>query len=403
MNRLICEIKLFKKLDCKYIPFYPNRKTRSPFFLEKRIFHPFVCTFAENFVWMENGKISKVLIDWYHGVKRELPWRDISDPYRIWISEIILQQTRVAQGLDYYHRFIERFPNIQVLAQSSEDEVLKYWQGLGYYSRARNLHAAARDIWEHRKGVFPDQYKEVLALKGVGEYTAAAICSFAYQQPYATVDGNVYRVLSRLFDLDLAIDSTGGKKYFAGLAQEILSKKDPATHNQAMMEFGAVFCTPKNPACEECPLQEQCLSFGNKTVLQRPVKLQKAEVKNRYFNYFRIRLGENIFLNKRTGNDIWKNLYEFPLIETVEKMDFDQLSQTGDFQKMFQDIPNVHFQLKKMDVMHVLSHRRILTNYYEAEISQVNGFLLNYLCIPEKDFENYAISRLTHLLVGDAG
>ncbi len=401
MNRLICEIKLFKKLDCKYIPFYPNRKTRSPFFLEKRVFHPFVCTFAENFVWMNESRISKVLINWYHGVKRELPWRDNSSPYCIWISEIILQQTRVAQGLDYYHRFMERFPDVRSLAEASEDEVLKYWQGLGYYSRARNLHAAARYIQQHHRGIFPQRYNEVRELKGVGDYTAAAICSFAFHQPYATVDGNVYRVLSRLFNIDLPIDSGEGKKYFAGLAQSILSKNDPATHNQAMMEFGALYCTPKNPACTECPLHEICLAFGYNTVVQRPVKQQKTEVKKRYFNYFRIRFGEYIYLNKRIGNDIWKNLYEFPLIETSEKMTFDQISGTDDFKKMFDGISDISFHMKKNEVVHVLSHRRIITTFYEVVISDTNKYLKNYLLIPERDFEKYAISRLTHLLVED--
>lgn len=345
--------------------------------------------------------LGSTLIEWYLGVKRELPWRDISDPYHIWISEIILQQTRVAQGVDYYLRFVERFPDIHSLACASEDDVLKYWQGLGYYSRARNLHAAARYIEEYCQGNFPDTYKDIRALKGVGDYTAAAICSFAYHMPYATVDGNVYRVLSRLFDVDLPIDSNDGKKYYATLAQDILSQEDPATHNQAIMEFGAMLCTPKNPTCETCPLQVQCLSYGHKTVLQRPVKVQKTAVKNRYFNYFRIRFGENIFLNKRTGNDIWKNLYEFPLIETAEKSEFDDLSRTADFRRLFDGIPDVSFRLKKNDLVHVLSHRRIITTYYEAEISQVNESLEQYLCISEKEFDKYAISRLTHLLVGD--
>lgn len=350
---------------------------------------------------MTEQEYSKTLINWYIAIKRELPWRETTDPYRIWISEIILQQTRVAQGYDYYIRFIERFPDIKSLSEAPEDEVLKYWQGLGYYSRARNLHAAAHQIMKDHNGIFPTTYKNVLALKGVGEYTAAAICSFAYNQPYATVDGNVYRVLSRLYDINLPIDSNEGKKYFAALAQQLLSNNDPATHNQAMMEFGAVHCLPKNPACDKCPFQEKCIAFANGSVMQRPVKQQKTEVKNRYFNYFNIRLGENILLNKRTGNDIWKNLYEFPLIETSEKLEFDPLSLSEDFQKMFSGITDISFSLKKREIIHILSHRRIITNYYEVTVSGLNDFLKQYLCIPEKEFEKYAVSRLVHLLASE--
>lgn len=348
---------------------------------------------------MTDNQIGKTLISWYQNVKRELPWRETTDPYKIWISEIILQQTRVIQGLDYYYRFVDRFPDVKSLADASEDVVLKYWQGLGYYSRARNLHAAAKSIVADCHGIFPDQYKNVLALKGVGEYTAAAICSFAYNQPYATVDGNVYRVLARLFDIDVPFDTTAGKKLFAGLAQELLTIANPGLHNQAMMEFGATLCTPKNPSCFDCPLQIKCLSYANRTILIRPVKQQKTEVKNRYFNYFRIKNGNKIFLNKRTGNDIWKNLYEFPLIETNQKIVIEDLSQSEEFKTMFEGISDIQCMLKKSDIVHVLSHRRIITNYYEVEIPHANVYLKRYLCIPEQDFEKYAISRLTHILV----
>lgn len=350
---------------------------------------------------MIEQSFSKNITDWYIASKRELPWRNTTDPYRIWISEIILQQTRVAQGYDYYVRFVKRFPDVKSLSEASEDEVLKYWQGLGYYSRARNLHAAAHQIMDLHNGIFPATYKDVLSLKGVGEYTAAAICSFAFGLPHATVDGNVYRVLSRLYDVDLPIDSGGGKKFFAEMAQQLLSENDPATHNQAMMEFGAMLCIPKNPLCEECPFRDNCLAYANGTIQSRPVKQQKTEVKNRYFNYFCIRFGEKILLNKRTENDIWKNLYEFPLIETNETMEFEGLSQTEAFREMFDGITDVSFSLNKRDIVHVLSHRRIISTFYEVKVSALNSFLGRYLCIPDQNFEKYAVSRLVHLLIAE--
>ena len=225
---------------------------------------------------MEN--FSGVLIHWYSENKRQLPWRETTDPYRIWISEIILQQTRVVQGLEYFNRFMERFPDVKALAEANEDEVMKYWQGLGYYSRARNLHAAAREIMARFGGKFPETYKEVLSLKGIGEYTAAAICSFAWRQPYAVVDGNVYRVLGRVFGVDTPIDSTAGKKEFAELAQAMLDPERPDLYNQAIMDFGAVQCTPKAPDCMYCPLRERCVAYVSGKVDELPVKAGKTVV-----------------------------------------------------------------------------------------------------------------------------
>lgn len=221
---------------------------------------------------------SGTLLDWYAENKRDLPWRNTTDPYLIWISEIILQQTRVAQGYEYFLRFIKRFPDVVSLAAASEDEVMKYWQGLGYYSRARNLHAAAKSM----KGTFPKTYAEVRALKGVGDYTAAAICSFAYDMPYAAVDGNVYRVLSRYFGIDVPIDSTEGKKTFTALAGEVLDKSRPADYNQAIMDFGAVQCTPQSPNCLFCPLSGSCRALSEGKVQQLPVKQHRTKTTNRY-------------------------------------------------------------------------------------------------------------------------
>ena len=238
---------------------------------------------------------SEKLIAWYAENKRELPWRDTTDPYIIWISEIILQQTRVAQGYDYFLRFIHRFPNVTALAEAPEDEVMKCWQGLGYYSRARNLHAAAKSM----NGVFPATYEEVRALKGVGDYTAAAICSSAYGMPYAVVDGNVYRVLSRYFGIDTPVDSTEGKKLFAALADEMMDKSQPAVYNQAIMDFGAIQCTPQSPNCLFCPLVDSCSALKEGTITKLPVKQHKTKTTNRYFIYMYVWARVPIYINGR--------------------------------------------------------------------------------------------------------
>ncbi len=234
-------------------------------------------------------KIRQILKDWYEQNKRDLPWRNTKDAYKIWISEIILQQTRVNQGYNYYLRFIERFPNVKSLAEAEEQEVLKHWQGLGYYSRARNLHKTAKSVISEFNGKFPLHYNDILSLSGIGEYTAAAISSFAYNQPYAAVDGNIFRVLSRLVANETPIDTSKGKKEFTGIAKKLLDKNNPGTHNQAIMEFGAMYCTPKNPDCENCPLKEFCKAYKLNVVELLPIKQGKTKVTNRYFNYFFIK------------------------------------------------------------------------------------------------------------------
>ena len=231
---------------------------------------------------------SRLLRDWYRIHKRELPWRESSDPYIIWISEIILQQTRVVQGMDYFLRFTERFPDVASLASAEEDEVLKYWQGLGYYSRARNLHAAAKDIMKRFDGIFPGRYEDVISLKGIGEYTAAAIVSFVWNQPYPVVDGNVFRVLSRLFAVDTPIDTPRGKKAFTELAGLVMDPRYAGQHNQAIMELGALQCVPQNPDCEACPLKERCAAYGTGDVQTYPVKQKKTKTRDRYFHYLYI-------------------------------------------------------------------------------------------------------------------
>lgn len=344
--------------------------------------------------------LSSTLIQWYQTHKRDLPWRDIVDPYKIWISEIILQQTRVNQGLDYYHRFIERFPDVTSLATASEDEVLKYWQGLGYYSRARNLHKAARQIVSKYNGQFPNTYEEVIQLAGIGEYTAAAICSFAYNLPFAVVDGNVFRVLSRLFGVDTPIDSTAGKKVFKQLAQEILDKTQPGLHNQAIMEFGALQCVPVSPACNECPLVNKCIAYSENQVSALPVKRQKTQTKERFFNYLFIKSGNQTWLQKRTQNDIWKNLFEFPLIEDEKLLDKNELTQHDYFKTLFSDIQSdVHIQSVSPPIKHILTHQKIFAQCVLIEINAKSKKWEQFVQIQIDELGDYAVSRLMEILL----
>ena len=371
----------------------------------------FVCfscfIFAQK--WEIMSEFADTLIDWYEKNKRDLPWRDTQDPYRIWISEIILQQTRVAQGYDYYIRFMQRFPDVFALAEADEDEVMKYWQGLGYYSRARNLHAAARSIRE--AGTFPTTYEGVKALKGVGDYTAAAICSFAYGLPHAVVDGNVYRVLSRWLGVDTPIDSTQGKKLFAQVADEMMDKAHPALYNQAIMDFGALQCTPSSPDCLSCPLADSCVALAQRKVGQLPVKQHRTKVTDRFFNYIYVRTyGGETFIRKRTGNDIWKNLYEPVLIETDEDLTgrddelFRKLQDVfgigeGKNKKRegeFENREGVFFRSLRQGVRHVLSHRVIHANFYELHLPDDSVTLEGYQKVAEEDLHKFAVSNLVY-------
>lgn len=336
---------------------------------------------------------SETLLDWYAENKRELPWRDTSDPYLIWISEIILQQTRVVQGTEYFLRFVHRFPDVKSLASASEDEVMKYWQGLGYYSRARNLHAAAKSM----NGVFPVTYKEVRALKGVGDYTAAAVCSFAYDMPYAVVDGNVYRVLSRYFGIDTPIDSTAGKKIFTALAEEMLPKSRPADYNQAIMDFGALQCVPQTPNCMCCPLVDSCFALSKGRVMQLPAKQHKTKTTNRYFNYMYVRIGAyTTLIHKRTENDIWKNLFELPLIEVEQNLSEEEFLACPQLHELLagDEVFTVRSVLR--NVKHVLSHRIIYANFYEVELPEDTSSFSGYQRVRIEELEQYAVSRLIH-------
>ena len=342
---------------------------------------------------MEN--FSRKLIDWYRENGRDLPWRRTKNPYLIWISEIILQQTRVVQGYDYYQRFVARFPDVFALAAADEDEVMKYWQGLGYYSRARNLHAAARRMAE--AGGFPVTYAGVRALKGVGEYTAAAICSFAWKLPYAVVDGNVYRVLARIFGIDTPIDSNAGKKVFSGLAAELLDRRHPDLYNQAIMDFGAIQCTPKVPVCLYCPLRENCVALASGQVEKLPVKAGKAVVKPRYFNYLHIHCRGVNLLARREAKDIWQNLYEYPLIETGQETELEVLQQTPAYLELMQEAGEIQILRSFIMPKHVLSHRIIYARFYEIEVERFSPAMQRFLQVPEEELEQYAVSRLIAL------
>lgn len=341
---------------------------------------------------MEN--FSRKLIDWYRENGRDLPWRRTKDPYLIWISEIILQQTRVAQGYDYYQRFVTRFPDVYALAAADEDEVMRYWQGLGYYSRARNLHAAARSMAE--AGGFPVTYAGVRALKGVGEYTAAAICSFAYDMPYAVVDGNVYRVLSRWLGIDTPIDSAEGKKLFVRVADELLDRDRPDLYNQAIMDFGALQCTPVAPDCLFCPLNDSCVARLKGIAGSLPVKQHKTKVTDRYFNYIYVRMGACTYLHKRTGDDIWKNLFELPLIETTVPVPEGTFRELPEVRALFADGEVPALRLVCGNVKHVLSHRVIYTNFYEVALPENSASFSAFQRVKTEDLGQYAVSRLVH-------
>ncbi len=308
---------------------------------------------------------SKLLTLWYLRNKRDLPWRKTHEPYQIWLSEIMLQQTRIEQGLPYYYKFIQAYPSVFDLANAPADEVLKLWQGLGYYSRARNLHETAKYVAFELGGKFPDTYKGLLKLKGVGDYTASAIASICFGEPVAVVDGNVYRVLSRIFGIDTPINSTPGIKEFKALAQELLDRKDPATFNQAIMEFGALHCKPQNPFCDTCPFNEKCLALKDQRIKELPVKLKKTKIKKRYFNYLVFDLdNENTILEQRTGKGIWNGLYQFPLIETENLSAENELAQLDSFKELIQEQKYSLELYNEEPVVHKLSHQHLYTRFW---------------------------------------
>jgi A/G-specific adenine glycosylase len=342
--------------------------------------------------------ISDVLLAWYLQHKRDLPWRKTTDPYQIWISEIILQQTRVAQGYHYFCRFVDQFPDIYSLANASEAEVLKCWQGLGYYSRARNLHQAARRIVERYGGIFPDQYVQILSLQGVGEYTAAAIASLAFGMPYAVVDGNVYRFLSRLFGIETPIDSTTGKRQFKQLADLLLDKKRSGLYNQAVMEFGALQCVPLSPCCEECPLADRCVALYEKKVTRLPVKNKITKVTDRYFYYFVVLHAGNVWLQKRTAKDVWQNLYEFPLLESDYQLDDSEIV-ASDFFRSLVGQDRVGILSKLPPVRHKLSHQTIIATSFVVELPAEREVDERYIAVNHLEMDEYPVSKLVEIIM----
>ncbi len=340
-------------------------------------------------------QFSNTLIYWYLQNKRELPWRKTKNPYYIWLSEIILQQTRVNQGLAYYEHFITSFPTVYDLANAEEETVLKHWQGLGYYSRARNLHHAANYIVTKLKGIFPSNYKGLLLLKGVGHYTASAIASICYNEPTAAVDGNVYRVLARYFGIHTPINSTEGNNQFKQLAQQLIDHKQPGIYNQAIMEFGALQCKPQNPNCINCPLRTTCKALQQQLIGELPVKEKKGIVKKRFFNYLVIiDSHHNVQIQQRREKGIWRNLYEFPLIETSNEIHLKKLLASPKF-KSFTHNMNVTVTLYNTSaIVHKLSHQHLFTKFWIVTAdSQIEN------SISWNDFEKYPVPTLIHNFV----
>jgi A/G-specific adenine glycosylase len=327
---------------------------------------------------------SEKILTWYGHNKRKLPWRNTQDPYKIWLSEIILQQTRVVQGTPYYERFISKFPTVQDLANADEESILKLWQGLGYYSRARNLHASAKMVVNDFNGNFPDTYNKIIKLKGVGDYTASAIASICFNERHAVVDGNVYRVLSRFYGIDIPINSTVGIKYYKNLAQKLLHKNNVRDYNQGIMEFGAIQCMPKNPNCMYCPLNDACIALKEGKVDVLPIKIKKTKVRKRHFNYlvpiYSDGTGETTtLLNQREGKGIWQNLWEFPLYEANKEL------QIEDIESQIEDVlpylanPSVTLYNAKT-IVHKLSHQHLYTKFWVVESSSP---LLKGICVKE--------------------
>lgn len=314
---------------------------------------------------------STKLINWYTVNKRDLPWRSTNNPYYIWLSEIILQQTQVVQGTPYYHAFTSQFPTVYDLAKANEEDVLKLWQGLGYYSRARNLHWSAKHIVNELGGVFPDTYKDILKLKGVGDYTASAIASICFNEVTAVVDGNVYRALSRIFGIETPINSTLGQKEFKALAQQLIDKQQPAIFNQAIMEFGARQCKPKNPDCSVCPFKTGCLALKENKIDVLPVKLKKTKVTKKYFNFIVIiSKNEKTILEQRIGSGIWQNLYQFPLIETEKPSTYNNIKSKIENLDVLEDMNfDVHLY-NDTDIIHKLSHQHLYTKFWIVSVDE---------------------------------
>ena len=338
--------------------------------------------------------IGKYVTDWYLVNKRSLPWRESTDPYIIWISEIILQQTRVNQGLSYFFSFINVFPDVKTLAAADISDVLKIWQGLGYYSRARNMHQAAKTVVDDYNGIFPDSYSELIKLKGVGEYTAAAVASISSGEKVPVVDGNVYRLLARFYGIDSPVNTNASKKEFASVMLELMNNFEPGLFNQAIMEFGALQCVPVNPECNKCPLVSNCYAYDNKKIDVLPVKLKKKKIRNRFFFYIVIITGNHVLLKKRLAGDIWEGLYEFPVIETDDYITFEQLTMKNTWKNIFGErefsVVNVSEKF-----IHQLTHQRIFAQFAQIYLYEPGNIdIPGTVFVNQVDLEKYPVSRL---------
>jgi len=333
-----------------------------------------------------------ILIDWYEDHKRDLPWRHTTDPYKIWLSEIILQQTRVVQGMSYYEAFVSNYPTVADLAKATQDEVLTLWKGLGYYSRARNLHYTAQYIMEHHDGVFPTAYKDILALKGIGKYTAAAISSFAYKGVYPVVDGNVLRVITRLYGITDAIDAPATIKRIYEISDALIDGDRPDQYNQAIMEFGAMQCTAKSPNCMYCPFAEVCEARAQGLIDQIPYKAKKVKRSSRYFHYLIVEDGEQTIVQRREKKDIWQGLYQFPLIET----------DSDDILKMEHIVDQADIKVRDSELLEIsevssqkLTHRDVYARFYHLAVSDIQSVIKNgYLLVDQKKVSNFALPKV---------
>ena len=350
---------------------------------------------------------SSRLLSWYHTNQRSLPWRNSSDPYLVWLSEIILQQTRMDQGILYFHRFVDAFPTVQDLASAHEDTVLRTWQGLGYYTRARNLHAAAKEIVSNRQGVFPESYQEWINIKGVGSYTAAAVSSIVNGECVPAIDGNVYRILSRIFAIEECIDTSAGKKVFHETAEGLIACNDPGGFNQAMMDYGSLVCKPANPACGECMFNRECLAYLRHAVSKYPVRKPKKPGSLRYFNYFyfffRNDPGQAVFyVQQRDSNDIWRGLFELPLLETKGAVTEMEVVSHQWWGKLFPDGLGYTFFHTPIAMEHKLTHQTIHARLYIVETDPAHNLKLDqlYLRSDKDDFEHKAKPRLIERLMG---
>jgi A/G-specific adenine glycosylase len=337
--------------------------------------------------------LNSEIISWYEFNKRDLPWRNTTNPYNIWISEIMLQQTQVVTVIGYYHRFINGFPTIKDLALASEQDVLNHWQGLGYYSRARNLHQAAKSIVDDYNGVFPNSFDDILKLKGIGVYTASAIAAFAFGLPKAAVDGNVYRVLSRLFGVYELTNSPKGKKIFQLLADELMANAEPHIYNQAIIEFGALQCTAKKPMCEDCPLQVQCFAYLNKEQNSLPAPKKKIKLTNRYFYYLYIYSEANFLLQQRGEGDIWRKMFEFPLIEADNKIELVDLIRTETWRSLFVDV-KIEVKDQLVTKVHKLSHQNLHIEFISVKVDRdsMNKFS-SFICVDKEEAIDYPLPK----------